>query len=95
MQFKKKLWKYPSEKAAWYFVTLLKKEVIKVCGGKIPPHVGWGSIPVSVTVGNSTWQTSLFRDTKRKGYVLPMKAAIRKKEHITEGTTITFDIQRI
>jgi len=41
---------------------------------------GWGCITVVATVGESTWSTSLM--PYRGGYVLPLKAVIRKAEGI-------------
>jgi len=49
---------------------------------------GWGSIPVEVTVGKSTWITSLF-PLKKEGYFLPVKKLILKKENLRPGDTIT------
>ncbi|PIP95040.1 MAG: hypothetical protein COW00_17905 [Bdellovibrio sp. CG12_big_fil_rev_8_21_14_0_65_39_13] len=33
-------------------------------------------------MGESEWSTSLFPDTKRGAYLLPLKASVRKKEKI-------------
>jgi hypothetical protein len=41
---------------------------------------GWGMIPVAVTIGGSSWTTSLW--PKDGAYVLPLKAAVRKVEQI-------------
>ncbi len=45
---------------------------------------GWGSIPVQVTSGETTWTTSIFW-TKEGSYILPLKQSVRKAEHIKEG----------
>ena len=54
---------------------------------------GFGSIPVHVTVGKTSWETSIFPDKKSATYVLPLKAAIRKKEGIYAEDMITFTIE--
>jgi hypothetical protein len=36
----------------------------------------------TVKIGDSEWKTSIWFDTKHQTYLLPLKAAIRKKEHI-------------
>ena len=51
---------------------------------------GWGSLPVAVTIGRTTWKTSIFPDKKTGVYGLPLKADVRKKEGILEGNTVTF-----
>ncbi len=48
---------------------------------------GWGSIPVEVTCGKSSWTTSLF-PLKKEGYFLPMKKPILKKENLKVGDTV-------
>jgi hypothetical protein len=47
---------------------------------------GWGVIPVVAQIGDVTFQTSLF--PKDGGYLLPLKDAVRKPQHITEGDEI-------
>ena len=41
---------------------------------------GWGMIPVVVTIGETTWKTSLW--PKDGVYVVPLKAAARSAERI-------------
>jgi Domain of unknown function (DUF1905) len=79
-------------KGAWYFVTLPAESAAEITyfskalnGGK---RAGWGSVRVTVQVGETIWQTSLFPDSKNKSYVLPIKAAIRKAEDIIEGQPV-------
>ncbi len=52
---------------------------------------GWGRMKVTAKIGNSEWQTAIWFDTKHDTYLLPLKAAIRKKEKIVlnEDTNIT------
>ena len=96
LKFSSKIWKYKGVKAAWFFVTLDKKTQAKI--GTPKRRIGWGSVPVEVTIGNSTWKTSIFPD-KGLGYILPVKASVRKKEGIAEGDTIDvtlkIDAQRL
>jgi Domain of unknown function (DUF1905) len=84
-------WLYTG-KGAWYFVTLPAESAAEITyfskalnGGK---RTGWGSVRVTVQVGKTVWQTSLFPDSKNKSYVLPIKAAVRKAENIIEGKPI-------
>ena len=86
--FTSKLWLYPGAQAAWHFITVPKKEsaLIKEKHGKNAR--GWGSLPVSVSIGKTTWQTSIFPDRKSGTYLLPVKADVRRKEGIEEGDTV-------
>lgn len=84
-------WLY-SGKGAWYFVTLPQDSAAEISyfskalnGGK---RTGWGSVRVTVQIGKTVWQTSLFPDSKNKSYVLPIKAAVRKAENILDGKPV-------
>jgi hypothetical protein len=80
---------YPGT-AAWRFLMLpkMQSEEIKEKFGKCAR--GWGSLPVSVTIGETTWNTSIFPDKKSGTYLLPLKAQIRKKENIGDDDHVSF-----
>ena len=83
------VWLYPGASANWHFFTIPKKEssvIKKEYGARAK---GWGSLPVTVTLGETVWTTSIFPDGKSGRYLLPLKAAIRKKEGVYEGDRIT------
>lgn len=87
-EFEGEMWKWPGM-AAWHFVTVDTEVAARMRVERLgAPRVGWGSIPVSVTVGKTTWKTSIFPDKKSGSYLLPMKAEVRKKEDISAGDTI-------
>ena len=48
---------------------------------------GWGMIPVAVTIGATTWTTSLW--PKDGSYVVPLKDKIRNAEGIALGDVVT------
>ena len=89
--FKAPCWLYTG-KGAWYFVTLPPDSAAEISyfskalnGGK---RTGWGSVKVTVQIGKTIWQTSLFPDRKNKSYILPIKAAVRKAENIVDGKSV-------
>jgi len=87
-----RVWLYPGA-AAWHFVTLPAMQSAKIKSLLGGARRGWGSIPVLATVGKTSWKTSIFPDKASGGYVLPLKADVRKKENITADRVITFSIQ--
>ena len=89
---KSKVTVYPGM-AAWRFLGLPANEAkeIKEQYGK---HAkGWGSLPVSVTIGKTTWDTSIFPDKKSGTYLLPVKGQIRKAEGIEDTDTVAFTLR--
>jgi hypothetical protein len=57
------------------------------------PRRGFGSVQVRVTVGDSTWATSIFPATTRGGYLLPIKKAVRKTEGLSAGDVVTVAVE--
>ena len=48
---------------------------------------GFGSQKVEVTIGRTTWSTSIFPSERSGTYVLPIKAVVRKAEGLEAGST--------
>jgi hypothetical protein len=81
--FTAELWRWDAQ-SGWFFVTVPPDESELVRERPRPPR-GFGSVRVRVTVGRSTWATSVFPIASRGGYVLPMKQAVRRAEGLDEG----------
>jgi len=84
-EFTAPLWIYGGA-ATWYFLTLpfeVTDEIDEITTGQ---QGGFGSVPVKVTVGRTTWTTSVFPSKERESFILPVKAAVRKAEGLADGT---------
>jgi hypothetical protein len=51
---------------------------------------GWGVIPVTVTIGRTTFATSVF--PRDGGYLVPVKDAVRRAERIELGDTVDVEL---
>ena len=49
---------------------------------------GFGSVRVAVTIGATSWRTSIFPDSKTGAYLLPVKNAVRAAEHLETGDEV-------
>jgi len=87
-----KVWLYPGM-AGWHFVTLPKKQSAEIKARFGLMKRGWGSLSIVITIGKTSWKTSIFPDKKAGAYLLPLKAEVRRKENITAGDTITFSVE--
>ncbi len=90
-----KVWKYPGM-AGWFFLSVPKATaatIKKTQAGR--PRVGWGAIKVEATLGTTVWRTSIFPDAKSGTYLLPLKAAIRKKEGVGEDDTVSYTLRLV
>ncbi|ARN80633.1 DUF1905 domain-containing protein [Methylocystis bryophila] len=85
-RFASTIWRYPGE-AAWRFVTL-PEPISREIQLFHPRRAGFGSVKVTAAIGGSEWRTSLFPDKKTGRYLLPIKADVRKKEHLEDGAEL-------
>jgi hypothetical protein len=86
-RFRVELWEHDGP-GAWHFVSLPEDdadEIDAVHGGRAR---GFGSQRVEVTVGATTWRTSIFPDAKRGTYVLPVKKPVRVAERLVAGDRV-------
>jgi len=86
---KGRIWLYPGQSANWHFLSIPKKESGEIKEAYKSMRKGWGSLPVSVTKGKTTWTTSIFPDSKSGTYILPLKAEIRRKENLFDNDICT------
>ncbi len=88
-----KLWVYPGEHANWYFLTLPKTIGQAIKTTYAPMRRGFGSLPVTVTIGATTWDTSIFPDSHSGSYLLPVKARVRSKEELLANDEVSFTLE--
>jgi hypothetical protein len=89
VRFSNEVW-YWRGPAPFYFVTVpdeLSRDIQAVAN---EVTYGWGMIPVSVTLGGSTWSTALWPKDGR--YVVPIKTAVRRAEDVDEGQVVELEL---
>lgn len=74
---------------AWHFVSLPPALADDVADAVDHSKPGFGSVRVTARIGETSWATSIFPDSKRGTYVLPLKKAVRATEGILVGDTVT------
>lgn len=81
--FAAEIWQSESV-ASWAFVTVPAdaSDDLRLRTG---PPTAFGSVRVEVTVGGTTWLTSVFPDTRSGCFVLPLKKAVRRAEGLEIG----------
>ncbi len=83
-RFEAELWRWDGN-AAWHFVTVPQDLSDDIDARSGPVRAGFGSVRVRVTIGGSTWATSVFPDKKRGAYLLQVKRAVRRAEGLDAG----------
>ena len=89
MEFEAELWLWDARQAdTWTFVSVppdLSEEIRDRAAAR--PPAGFGSVRVMVTIGTSTWRTSVFPGDDGR-YDLPVKKAVRRKEGVEAGDRV-------
>ena len=89
------LWIWKGEAAGrWYFITVPEER-----SGEIRAHAfgsprGFGSVRVQATIGDVTWRTSVF-PLNSGGYLLPVKAAVRRDAGTAAGDDVTVILELV
>lgn len=88
MEFEAELWRWDARADTWTFVSVPPElsEEIRDRMAALPP-AGFGSVRVAVTIGTSTWRTSVFPGNDGR-YSLPVKKAVRRKEAVEVGDRV-------
>ncbi len=84
-EFSATIWEHDGD-AAWHFLSLpepVADDIEARYGGQAR---GFGSVRVEVTIGSTTWRTSVFPDRANRTYVLPVKKAVRAAEDLRDGS---------
>ncbi len=87
-------WTGPSAPAAWFFITIDGEAGVVLAATALMRRLeggqsrGFGSIKVTAAIGGTVWRTSVFPSKETGGYMLPVKAAVRRAEGIGEGDVV-------
>ena len=90
-------WQSATAPAAWFFLTISGDtadgiRLAAISGQWLDGRKGFGSAKVRATVGDTSWSTSVFPHKESGGWLLPVKAAVRKAEALAEGDAVTVTV---
>jgi hypothetical protein len=89
------IWLWSEGKGSWHFLTVPADQAIEIrlASTAAGPRRGFGSVRVAATINGVTWRTSIFPQ-KSGGYILPIKAEVRRKAGIAAGdeVSVTLDL---
>lgn len=85
------VWAY-SGAGGWHFITLPPDvaEGIRAVSGRLAP---FGSLRVTASIGDVSWKTSLFRDSRSSSFLLPVKADVRRRAGVSAGQHIAYAVE--
>lgn len=94
-----RLWRWTgaSGSGTWHFVTIDGEAGDALSGTALMRKLegsarGFGSLKVIARIGDSRFATSVF-PSKADGWLLPVKAAVRRAEGLTEGDQVSVGLE--
>lgn len=90
VEFEGEIWHWRGP-APHYFVTVPAEPCRELAALARSVTYGWGMIPATLRIGKTGWKTSLF--PKDGGYIVPIKASVRRAEQLGEGDTVTVQLE--
>lgn len=94
-EFDAEPWRWTGNGAQWVFVTVPDAIADDVDAVQQGPGRGFGAVRVRVTIGGSSWATSMFPSKEHRSYILPLKAPVRSVENVEVGVSIGVRIELI
>ena len=85
-RFSAPLWAWQARQQVWTFVTIPEDVADEVEDLQTGLRRGFGAVKVRVTIGATTWDTSMFPSQDQGSYILPVKAKVRKAEALEVGS---------
>ena len=88
------LWLWSGGNASWHFITISEDLSDEIRIQSLVRRGGFGSVRVEAMIGDITWRTSVFPQ-KSGGYILPVKAEVRRRAEIAAGDEVELTIDLI
>ena len=86
------IWKGSDAAGRWLFITVPEEQSDEIRAHAFGNPRGFGSVKVEAHIADLTWRTSVF-PLNSGGYVLPVKAEIRRKADIGAGDEVTLQLE--
>jgi len=88
--FTAEIFRWDAEGPSWRFIRVpgeLADDISMVAETR-----GFGSIKVAVTIGGTSWSTSIFPEKATDSYLLPVKKQVRDAEGLDDGDLVPVEL---
>lgn len=89
-RFSADLYLWDARTDSWVFANLPEDVADEIEDAAPEPRRGFGAVKVEVTVGETTWRTSVFPSKEAATFVMPVKRAVLKAEGLAVGDRVDF-----
>ena len=89
------IWLWSEGKGHWHFLTVPAEQAVEIRAQSFgEQRRGFGAVRVEATIADVTWRTSVFPQ-KSGGYILPIKADVRRRAGIGAGDEVIVELELI
>lgn len=87
------IWLWSEGKGSWHFLTIPPEEAVAIRLESAASGIrrGFDSVRVEASINGVSWRTSIFPQ-KSGGYILPVKADVRRRAGIAAGDEVTVSL---
>ena len=86
------LWLWSGEGGSWHFISVPEAQSGEIRAHTFGSRRGFGSVRVEARIGSVSWRTSVFPQ-KSDGYLLPVKAEVRRRANIAAGDQVIVELE--
>jgi hypothetical protein len=80
--------------ASWHFISVPPEQSAEIRAHSLANRAGFGSVKIAATINGVAWRTSVFPH-KSGGYLLPVKASVRREAEIAAGDEVTVELDLV
>lgn len=84
--------RWSGESATWHFISVPPEQADEFRAHSLVNRGGFGSVRVEAAINGVRWRTSVFPQ-KSGGYLLPVKAAVRRDADIAADDEVTVELE--
>jgi hypothetical protein len=82
------LWPSSKPGGGWHYLIIEGQTAMEIRYAALGRTGGFGSIKVHARIGDTEWQTSLFPERESGGFLILLKAEVRRRESIAAGKRV-------
>jgi hypothetical protein len=86
------IWIWTGENGSWHFITVPEEQSDEIRVHCLANARGFRSARVEACIHDISWRTSVF-PMKSGGYILPVKAAVRRKAEVAADDEVTVTLE--
>lgn len=86
------IWSGSDGPSGWHFLTVPEDQAGEIRAHSLLSRGSFGSVRVEVAIRDVRWRTSVFPQ-KSGGYILPVKASVRRDAGIAAGDEVRCELE--